>query len=146
MKKIVLAVLCLAGMTAMAQRDGMRGDRSMEDLTSEQQATLQTKKMTLALDLSEDQQERVYALNLENIKMRDTVREERRERKEKGEDSRPTSEERYAHQTKRLDALIAHKSDMKEILSPEQYGRWEKMALRKTRHRNEKREKHRNRG
>ena len=146
MKKIVLAVLCLAGMTAMAQRDGMRGDRSMEDLTSEQQATLQTKKMTLALDLSEDQQERVYALNLENIKMRDTVREERRERKEKGEDSRPTSEERYAHQTKRLDALIAHKSDMKEILSPEQYGRWENMALRKTRHRNEKREKHRNRG
>ena len=35
------------------------------DMTAEQMATLQTKHMTLALDLTEDQLNQIYKINLE---------------------------------------------------------------------------------
>jgi hypothetical protein len=107
----------------------------MKDLTPEQMATLQTKKMTLALDLTEAQQAQVKALHLENAKMRKTKMEERKAQKEEGEAKKPTSEERYAMTNARLDHQIAQKAELKSILSDEQYAQWEKMDHRKGKHR-----------
>jgi len=135
MKKAILAMVLLIGVFAMAQREGKSNRGEMKDLTPEQMATLQTKKMTLALDLSEAQQKQIQALNFENAKTRKAKMEERKVKKEADEAKKPTAEERYAMQNARLDARIAQKAKLKEILSQEQYDKWEKMAYRRGKHR-----------
>ena len=135
MKKVIVVLLCLVGMTAVAQKGEKQQRDAKNDMTPEQMATLKTKKMTLALDLTESQQKQVQSLNLENAKTRMAKREERKARKEDNQAKRPTSDERYAMQNKRLDRMIAHKGEMKDILSAEQYSQWEKMAKRKSKHR-----------
>jgi len=60
MKKLVIAILVIAAISVSAQNHNMKGKRGdMKDLTPEQTATLQTKKMTLALDLNESQQSKI---------------------------------------------------------------------------------------
>ena len=135
MKKAILAMVLLIGVFAMAQREGKSNRGEMKDWTPEQMATLQTKKMTLALDLSEAQQKQIQALNFENAKTRKAKMEERKVKKEADEAKKPTAEERYAMQNARLDARIAQKAKLKEILSQEQYDKWEKMAYRRGKHR-----------
>ena len=134
MKKVILATLLLVGVTAMAQ-DGKRHRNGMGDLSAEQMATLQTKRMTLALDLTEAQQEQIQALNLENAKLKKAKIEARKAQKESEEKARPTSEERYAMQNERLEYQIAQKAKMKEILSQEQYEKLEKMHQNRGKHR-----------
>jgi len=142
MKKGILAIALLIGVFAMAQKEGKSNRGAMKDLTPEQMATLQTKKMTLALDLSEAQQSQIQVLNLENAKTRKAKMEKRKAKKEGGENQKPTSEEQYAMQNARLDQMIARKSEMKEILSEEQYVKWEKMAHRRSKHRKGKGKNH----
>ena len=133
-------MLLLVGATTMAQERSERRQHrgGMSDMTPEQIATLQTKKMTLALDLSEAQQSQIQALNLENAKARKAKMEERKASKEDGERKKPTSEERFAMQSARLDAQLAQKEEMKKILSEEQMAKWEKMKHRKRKHKGRK--------
>lgn len=134
MKNVILALALIAGMTVMAQKGEGHQRQAMKDLTPEQMATLQTKKMTLALDLNKEQQTKIQLMNLENAKLRKAKMEERKTKKEDGETKKPSSEERYAMQNERLDKMIAHKAEMKKILSQEQYEKWEKMGHRKGKH------------
>ena len=140
-KLIVVIVLCL-GMTGIAQEK--EGRKTMRNLTPEQMATLQTKKMVLALDLTEDQQSEMKAIFLDNAKARKTKMEERKAAKENGESKKPTSEERYAMSEARLDAKIAQKAKIKEILSEEQMAKWEKLQHGKKRGHHGKKGKKRN--
>ncbi len=133
-----IAIL-LIGTVGMAQRGNSRGHRN---LNPEQVATLQTKKMTLALDLTEVQQNAVQKLYLEQAEYRKSKMEERKERREK-EEARPTKEERFEMAEEKLDRAIAHKAAMKEILSADQYEKWEKMQARKARHAKGKKGQHR---
>jgi hypothetical protein len=134
MKNAVLIVLLLVGATSVAQQDGKRQREGRQDLTPEQTATLQTKKMTLALDLTSAQQSQIQALNLENAKMRQSRMAEYKAKKEGSEKKEVSSEERFALQNERLDHQIAQKEKMKSILSQEQYEKWEKMNHRKGMH------------
>ncbi len=112
----------IASLTAMAQEGPERGPRDEgERLTPEQMATLQTKKMTLALDLSSGQQKQIQEFHLENAKLR---KEKKDAMKEKRKDL--TSEERFAHQSERLDHMIAQKEKLKQILNEDQFTKWEK--------------------
>ena len=43
----------------------------------------------------------------------------------KADDKKPTSDEIYAMKNKMLDEQIANKAEMKKILTPEQYKKWE---------------------
>ena len=136
MKKAVMTLMLLAGLTAMAQR-GPHGEgkrMAMQDMTVEQIATLQTKKMTLALDLSDAQQKEIQQLNVENATERKARIEERKAKKEEKEVSKPSADERFAMQSDRLDQAIAHKKKMKKILSDEQFTKWEKMQVHKLHH------------
>ncbi|WP_298478216.1 hypothetical protein [uncultured Maribacter sp.] len=143
MKKIMITLLLLVGMTTIAQRPegkqgkGQRG--AMQDFTPEQIATLHTKKLTLALDLTTAQQSKIKALALENATERKAKMEERKTKREEGDTKKPTSEERFTMQNARLDHKIAQKKKMKNILSEEQYSKWEKMQA----HKNHKMRKHR---
>ena len=137
MKKVVLASMLLIGFTALAQPSSSRESESrqgMQDLTPEQMASLQTKKMTLALDLTEVQQGQIKALQLENAKRHKAKMEERKAQKETDKSKKPTSEERYAMSNTRLDRQIAEKAEMKKILSVSQFEKWEKMRHRKGKH------------
>ena len=137
MKKLVVLVVLMAGITAIAQKPererGHRGD--MKDMSPEQIATLQTKQMTLALDLTDAQQKEIQSLNLQNAVKRSEKMNEMKARKESGEAKKLTSEERYAMKTAMLDHQIAQKEKMKKILSKEQYMKWEKMKENREGHR-----------
>ncbi|MEX0273069.1 MAG: hypothetical protein AB3N16_01690 [Flavobacteriaceae bacterium] len=139
MKKLVLMSMLAVGSFAMAQEHGRGGKQMMKDLTPEQMATLQTKRLTLALDLSTAQQEEVQTLHLEAAKYKKAAMAERAAKKEKG--NKPTAEERYAMQNDRLDRMIAMKSQMKDILNASQYEKWEKISAKKARHAKGKRGK-----
>jgi len=128
MKKLALVVVLISGITLSAQRH--QGDRgTMQDLSPQEIATLQTKKMTLALDLDQKQQTEVQSLFLTNTTERKNKMDERKSKKEDG--NRPSKEERYAMQNERLDHMIAQKASMKKILTEAQFEKWEKMQLRR---------------
>lgn len=134
MKKVIITICLLAGFAVMAQRGQRGADHNMKDLTPEQVASLQTKKMTLALDLNKGQQEQMQAIQLENAKMRKTTMEERKAQKDAEDSKKPTAEERYSMHNARLDRQIAQKAEMKKILSDSQYEKWEKMHQRHGKH------------
>lgn len=135
MKNAALVFMLLIGMTVMAQRGEGHHRDAMKDLTPEQAATLQTKRMTLALDLSQAQQSKIQALNLANAELRKSNMEERKSKNENGEVKKPTTEERYAMQNQRLDHQIAQKAEIKNILSEEQFEKWTKLKAKKSHHR-----------
>lgn len=127
-------MLLLAGVTATAQRNETKGrQHTMKDLSPEQIATLQTKKMTLALDLNEEQQTKMKALFASNAVERKAHMEARKAKKEN--DEKMTAVEKYTMENKRLDHKIAQKKEMKQLLNDEQYAKWEKMQYKRGMHR-----------
>lgn len=140
MKKLIMAILVMTAISVTAQEHNMKGKRGdMKNLTPEQVATLQTKKMTLALDLNESQQSKIKSLLTEDAKTRKSKMEAYKAGKEEGKKAM-SADEKYARHNERLDHQIARKREMKSILSPEQFDKYEKMSHRKHRHVHEKRE------
>lgn len=85
MKRAILIVMCLVGFSALAQRGEQPHREGFKDLSPQQIATLQTKKMTLALDLDEKQQTKIMDMNLERAEMRKAQMEERKAARDNGE-------------------------------------------------------------
>jgi hypothetical protein len=137
MKKLVLIALALITLQATAQEkrtDGPQKERKdraeqFQNLSAEDIATLQTKKMTLHLDLNASQQEEVQKLNLETATAMKAKMEARKAAKENGAE-RPSQEDRVKMMNERLDHQIAMKAKMKNILNEEQYAKWEKAQMR----------------
>lgn len=120
---MVALAICTIQITAAQGPNKNR--KAMANLEPEEIATLQTKKMTLRLDLTDAQQDDIYKINLENAKLRKAHMAERKARKESGEATKPSKEERLARANKMLDHKIAMKAKMKNILNEEQYAKWE---------------------
>lgn len=91
-------------------------------MTPAERANLQTKRMTLHLDLTESQQKSVNALLLKQNENRDKFFAEATKNGESGKQF--TDAERYQHQASRLDDQIAFQKEMKSILDEKQYGQW----------------------
>jgi len=149
MKKIVLAVMVLTIFSVQAQQrkqhEGPRDHRA--DLNPEQMATLQTKKMTLALDLTAAQQKDMQQLHLENARFHEEKKASRKSASEDEVRKKPSAEERYNMANARLDHMIAQKAKVKQILSEDQYQKWEKAHRGKRRqHKHEKMHKRQRRG
>ena len=147
MKK--LAVIALMLVTIQVSAQGPRqGKVRHADFTPEEMAQLQTKKMTLDLDLTASQQREVSAINLENAKARKAKMESFKNRKENTE--RPSKEDILKMKNEKLDAQIATKKKMKAILNADQYEKFEKLEGRKQKMRGKrkmkKREKNREDG
>lgn len=127
MKRLLGILIFCATLTAVAQ-PGHRGNerqqqrRQFEDLTAEQIADLQTKRMTIALDLSTSQQKKVYDLQLgqaEKMKSKQVEFEAKRKAGQRPEDMDPS--ERYQKESERLDNEIAYQQSMRQILNEQQY-------------------------
>lgn len=148
MKKIVIILLALVTLQVTAQEkkkelqtEGQRERmEAMKDLTPEETATLRTKKMTLHLDLTEAQQQKIQAIHLEEAKIRKAKMEERKTMKESGEKRAFTKEDKVKMMNDRLDHQIAMKQKMKSILNAEQYAKWE-ASMDKMEHRRDGKKK-----
>ena len=146
MRKILILALAMFALQATAQqhnKKGNKGERAnkMMNLSAEEIATLQTKKMTLFLDLNESQQVKIQKINLENATKRKSMMEARKAQKENGEFKKPSQEERLKMANDKLDHKIAMKAKMKDILNDEQYAKWEKVQARMAMKRKDKGEK-----
>jgi len=75
MKKLILVIALTLSSLTFAQ------SRKSIEMTPEQVAELQTKKMTLDLDLNANQQKEVKALLLEEAKKREAIKTEMKARK-----------------------------------------------------------------
>lgn len=132
MKKLLLIALVLVAFQITAQekkpqqKPGHERFNDYKDFSAEDIATLQTKKMTLALDLNESQQKEIQKINLENTKKRKEHMETMKAKKESGTMEKPSSEERMKMMNAMLDQKIAEKAKMKKILNAEQFEKWEK--------------------
>lgn len=130
MKKLIVIAIALITIQGIAQEKKERINREdrthrMSDLTPEEAATLQTKKMTLHLDLNETQQKQIQKLNLENATARKNMMQTIKAKKESGTLEKPSKEEHLKMMNAKLDHQIATKAKMKTILSKEQFEKWE---------------------
>ena len=127
MKKLASILVLVFAFTLTTQGQQKRKDKRPQ-LSAEQQSDLMIKKMTLALDLSEKQQQEVTPLIRAKAAERKAAMEKRKEmRKNK---TKPNADELYAMKSKQLDNQIAFKAKMKDVLNKEQFEKFEKMAKR----------------
>lgn len=116
MKKVLLIALLAVGITAFAQEKKEKrgnGDR----MTKEQKIDFQVKRMTKDLDLNEKQAKDVQVLVGKEADKREAKRAKMKD--EKDQDRKQMRAEMEVNQ-------IAMSSEMKKILTPEQFYKWEK--------------------
>lgn len=125
MKRILTLGLLLAtiGVTAQHRAHQRHPQKALKELSPEQRATLQSKKMVLALDLDTRQQQQVATLLKKRFETREKMRAAHREA-EGDSAKRLTSEVRYARMNARLDREIAFQQEMKNILTEAQFQDW----------------------
>lgn len=141
MKSLVVIAIAFSTLIVNAQerRQERKGNdhkkEIMKDLTPEEVANLKTKKLRLKLDLTDMQQKKVESILLEQAVERQNKRKAHQNKKEK---DKPSKEEFLKMQNARLDSKIEMKQKMKDILTEEQYAKFEKMKPR----RHQRRDKH----
>lgn len=129
MKKIFsLALLALLTVSTFGQEHQKKNNRF--DLTADQIAELQTKKMVLHLDLSEKQQQQILEINKRNAIDRKRNMEEHKTLREKGQ--KPSSNEFANRMNVRLDKQIAHQKEIKKILNEKQFETWKNSRKHET--------------
>jgi len=128
MKKVITLFVLVFAFTFSTQGQNKKAKRASK-LTIEQQTTLAVKKMTLALDLSEKQQNDIKPILMAKITERKMAIKKRKAAKKTKE--RPSADEIYEMKIKQLDGLILIKSKMKNILDEKQYERFEEMQKRR---------------
>lgn len=129
MKKLIVTIVLVISSLSFAQEKSK--------LSPEQQTELQVKKMTLELDLDANQQKELRTILLENTKKREAKKMALKEKMAKGQ--KPTSDERFEMKSKMLDDKIEHKAQLKKILKPEQFQKWEQNQENRTKNLNQKR-------
>ncbi len=135
MKNLLMIALAVFTLQATAQenkKEARKGEmkermEARQDMSPEDMAKLQTKKMTLHLDLTEKQQVEVEKILLAEAKDRKAKMEEFKEKKEKAEGEKPSKEDRLKMMNEKLDHQIEMKKKMKAILNAEQYEKYDKM-------------------
>lgn len=129
MKKFIGFLVLALGISTLTVAQEHRKGHQGEKMTAEQQTELAVKKMTLKLDLTPAQQQKIKPLLAKQIEEKRAMHAKRKAMKEANE--KPSSDERYKMTNSRLDKQIAFKAEMKQILNKEQYERFEKMAAKK---------------
>lgn len=124
MKKAFSLLLVLGLILTSTAQKRKKGN----DLTVAQKTELSLKKMTLRLDLTERQQNRIRPLLTEKY-----AHFNNNHKRNKKDRKKLSSEERYAKKMQRLDSKIALKSKIREILNDKQYEKFEKSFLNKKR-------------
>jgi len=127
MKRFLITLGLVFGIVLTTTAQGKKEAR--ENLTSEQKAELAVKRMALRLDLTEGQMKQIKPILEEKITQKEAFKKKRQEFKESGK--KLSSDEHYQVESRKLDMKIAFKKEMKDILSAEQYEKFEKMQAHK---------------
>lgn len=135
MKKVFLIAIAFISLQANAQRPSMANKAEMmesrmsyiNDLSADEIAEMQTKRMVLHLDLSPSQKNEVHKINLDIAKTRKEFMETFKNKKAKG---KPNSDELYQIMNRRLDKQIEVKNALKKILTEEQLTKWSEMQMK----------------
>jgi hypothetical protein len=126
-------MIALIGFSVTAQKRGMKKQQKqmhhLEAFSAEEIAQLNTKKLTLILDLTEAQQQKIQALELEKATKRKEKAKALKDKKQNEERVKPTKEERLVMMNNRLDRQIAEKATMKVLLNDLQFSKWETLKL-----------------
>lgn len=152
MRPLILMLLILMSVQTVATaQNRQRANQSqnaldMAQYTPEEASALQTKRMTLLLDLNEKQQAQVQKIQLENAIQRKALREANQAKNQDGERPRLTKEERLANQNAMLDHQIAMKAKMKNILTEAQFAKWEEAQMQRRSNFNENKPNRKTRG
>ncbi len=121
MKKLLLTLALIAAGVASAQQGNAASSDENATQNPEKFAEMQSKRLTLALDLTDKQQKQVYDLALQNMQAR-------KNSPARKDVKSMTREQKQDLRLQRMDAMIDHKREMKNILTEEQYERWEKIT------------------
>ena len=124
-KFLGLTALLLVFSLTMTAQEKKKEIRKRVQMSSEQMATLQSKKMALALELDKNQQKELAELFKKQGDQRKEMFKSLKAAKEKQE--KPTADQRFKLMNDRLDKQIVHKESIRKILSEEQFGKWSKM-------------------
>ena len=139
MQKILsIVIVALLTVSTFAQEKQRRQHRS--DLSPDQTAELQTKKMTLHLELNEKQQQQILEINKRNAIVREQNMQEHKAIREKSE--KPNNEELVKRRSARLDKQIAHQKEMKKILNEKQFETWKNSGKHKAHNMKKRMRKH----
>ncbi|MBT3546925.1 MAG: hypothetical protein HN487_04455 [Flavobacterium sp.] len=95
------------------------------NLTIEQQVTIKVKKMTLELELTEAQQNKLIPVLTKHITERKAQLDKRK--KGKGEEKKIEANDRFKIANKILDRKIIFQKEMKTILNEEQFNRFKEL-------------------
>lgn len=98
--------------------------RKRHTFTAEQIAELETKKMALDLELTDNQQKQIYEIN----KRKATERKQKMEELKalKTEKSQLSNDQVFEMKKVRLDKQLAHQTEMKKVLNDRQFESWKK--------------------
>lgn len=135
MKTWILALAMMMGITMSAQPGpGKHAGKEHKkehkaNFTAEQRTELKVKHLTLKLDLTDKQQKEMQKVVLNQEKEKEQAMVQHKANKEVGK--KPTDDERYAMMSKRLDNQIAMQKEIKKILTPEQYQKFEMQREKK---------------
>ncbi len=110
----------LVGLTTWAQeKEGRRGDR--ENRSPEQRVDFQVKRMSQDLNLNEKQISEVRALITKESAIREAKKAEMKEKRAMKANDRKEAKANMEKERASADA------EMKKILTPEQYAKWDKI-------------------
>ena len=144
MKKVLIALVLLVGMTSLAQEKKVKSERTqMEQMTSEQRNELHLKKMTLDLDLTTTQQKEMSKIIAEQGTKKEARMTERKANKDTTK-IQLTADEKFAKKSRMLDEQIVMKERMKKVLSADQFKKWEDMKDQRNHRMNKRMAYHKN--
>ena len=135
-KILLLSLLSIVSFNSFSQNRKQLGNK-LKSFSAEQIATLQTKKLTLSLDLNLKQQNEIFNVFLEEVKLKKTKRGEINERKSNSMEGL-SSEEIFDMMNEKLDHQIALNNKMKTILNKDQFLVWQELKTRENRGRRKK--------
>lgn len=125
-----MAIAVLFSVSAIAQQGPEKNRKmKMNDFSPEQIAVIHTKKMTLALDLSGQQQKDLLQLNMALATERKQHHKEMKAFKAEGNEL--TAQQRFEKINERLDRQIEVHNQMKSLLNEEQFSLWKQHQLKK---------------
>jgi hypothetical protein len=129
MKKLIVTIVLVISSLSFAQEKSK--------LSPEQQTELQVKKMTLDLDLDANQQNEIKTILLEQNQKKAAKIAELKDKKKQG--IKLSADEKFDLKNNMLDEKIEHKAQLKKILKPEQFQKWEQNQINRTKNLNQKR-------
>jgi hypothetical protein len=128
MKNVFILILMISMTGGIYAQKGQSERWSESDWTPEQIAELKTKKMALALDLSDQQQSKLMAVNQQWANKQKSLKE--KFQKERAEAETLSSDQKFEHHSQMLDLQIEYQKEMKGLLNEEQYTDWKSMRKR----------------